>query len=161
MGDGVGVGLGVGVGHRRGRRASAWATASAVGRRSRVAASVSVSASGVGVGLGADDDDQLAGQRRVEPVAGDPVPLLSRWPSGPIAITVSPVAIGGAGLGAGADTTIRSGPVPSSIVTPRPSARAPGASVTTPLTAMRSPSSGLAARRRSCSRAAPEASAVA
>jgi len=54
-------------------------------------------------------------------------------------MTESPVPIE-APASAAVPTTTRIGPVPSSIVTPRPSASAPGASVTSPLTRIRWPS---------------------
>ena len=57
---------------------------------------------------------------------------------------MSPVEIVAAPCAAAATTT-RSGPEPSSIVTPRPSARVDGLSVTTPLTASRRPSRDSAA----------------
>ena len=92
---------------------------------------------GVGAGLALNSPLDVAWSRY--PAA--PVPLLSRWPSGPTAVTESPVPTWAPASAAGA-TTIRSGPVPSSIVTPRPSASSDGAAVTTPVTARRSPSSG-------------------
>ena len=92
---------------------------------------------GVGAGLALNSPLDVAWSRY--PAA--PVPLLSRWPSGPMAVTTSPVPTWAPASAAGA-TTIRSGPLPSSIVTPRPSASSDGAEVTTPVTASRTPSSG-------------------
>ena len=86
-GVGVGVGAGVGLGDGGGTGARGAATGSGVARRS---ASATASASGVG--------DGAARRRRARRPAwrgGDsrqaPVPLLSRWPSGPTAMTTSPV----------------------------------------------------------------------
>ena len=67
------------------------------------------------------------------------MPLLSRWPSGPIAVTTSPVPTL-APARAASPTTSRSGPLPSSIVTPSPSLSASGAAVTVPDTTSRVPS---------------------
>jgi hypothetical protein len=70
-----------------------------------------------------------------------PVPVLSRWPNGPRAVTRSPVR-GMAVPSASEPAMILTGPVPSSTVTPSPSASSPGASTTVPVTSTRSPSSG-------------------
>ena len=79
--------------------ASGSGSATVTGRRSG-AAMGSPGRSAVGVGTRARRrrrrrerrvDGELAGQRGVEAIAGGPVPLLSRWPSGPAAWTTSPV----------------------------------------------------------------------
>src|SRR4051794_26270714 len=69
-----------------------------------------------------------------------PVPELSRWPSGPATLTWTPVLIMRSARASG-PMMVRSGPLPSSTVTPRPSVSWSGDAVTVPLTETRRPSS--------------------
>ena len=115
--SGSGVGVGVGVGGRRRRRASGSASGVGVGRRRR----------GRGRRGRRRHELELAGQRRRGPDSRPcPVPELSRWPSGPRTVT----RIAGSRRvcdpsASGADDRL-TGPVPSSTVTPRPSASVVG-----------------------------------
>ena len=95
---------------------------------------------GVGLGVGGAVTASSPGCVTCSRYPADPDPLLSRWPSGPRTETTSPVTSGCPPCAA-AETTRRSGPDPSSTITPRPSARADGVSLIVPETASRRPSS--------------------
>ena len=128
--------LGVGVGPRAASR-----------RRVGVAVGVGVGvgvAVGVGVGLAwrsasAWRCGQDRARRRASHGLGSrmvPVPELSRCPSGPVTVAISPPAIVRPASASG-PMTVRSGPDPSSIVTPSPSASVVGRPVTVPATVIR------------------------
>jgi hypothetical protein len=143
VGTGVGVGVGPAVVDGVG---DAVGVAVAVGVGVAVGVDVGVGvgegvAVGVGVGCATTSSPGRVAWSRYPAV---PVPLLSRWPSGPTAVTTSPVWTV-APANAAAEATIRSPPEPSSTLMPRPSVSALGASVTVPSTRSRRPSSGSAA----------------
>jgi hypothetical protein len=142
VGDALAVGAGVGLG-------VGTTVAVGVGFGDGVAVDVAVEdgvavgvgdgvAVGVGVGWATSSSPGSVAWSRYPAV---PVPLLSRWPRGPTAVTTSPVWTV-APASEFAVATIRRPPEPSSTVMPRPSASALGASATVPSTRSRRPSSG-------------------
>jgi hypothetical protein len=141
VGEGVGSGDGVLVGAAVEEGAGVGAiddVGDGVGAIEGVGSTVGV---GVGVGVGSGitaNSPASVACRRYPP---RPVPLLSRCPSGPVAVTTSPVPTP-APARAASDTTRRNGPLPSSIVIPSPSASWLGAAATVPETASLEPSNG-------------------
>ncbi len=130
-GAGVGVGAAVGVGVGVGLDVG-----SAVGVGVGLAEGAGV---GVGEGVGAAVTTSSPGPVALRRYPVEPEPLLSRWPSGPVAATTSPRATD-APASAPSPATTRIGPLPSSTKMPRPSASASGAWVTVPEIVTRRPS---------------------
>lgn len=139
-GDGVGVGAAVG----------AWvgeAVGPGVGAGDGDGAAVGAGvAEGVGVGVAVGDGDGDASSSSPASVAWirypvEPVPELSRWPSGPVTLATIPASMLEPAA-ASVPMIARTGPDPSSIVMPSPSLSSSGAPEIVPVTRIRIPSSG-------------------